>query len=81
MAQSPDYDSTGIEHFNIPSFTFTNGLKMPVKVAYRLFGDPMSRKRALILTAYGGLINTTLTFTGPHQALAYYLVICVAMLG
>lgn len=73
-----DYDVTGIEFYNIPSFTFSNGTKNPIKVAYRSF-NPSSQKTVLIPTCYGGRINTTLNFTS--SALSSYHVIVVAMLG
>ena len=75
----PDtYDSTGIEYYNIPSFTFISGVTKPIKVAYHSF-NPSSRKTALIPTCYAGRINETLNFTSG--ALKDYHVIVVAMLG
>ena len=81
MAYSPEYSAQGIEYYQIPSFTFTSGTKIPIKIAYRLFGDISSKKKALVPTCYGGLINQTLNFSQPGQALSSYLVIVVAMLG
>lgn len=73
-----EYDSTGIEYYNIPSFTFVGGVTKPIKVAYRSF-NPSSKKTALIPTCYAGHINETLNFTSG--ALKDYHVIIVAMLG
>lgn len=81
MAYSPAYDSTGIEYHDIPSFTFVSGDTLPIRVAYRSFGSTSSTKKALIPTCYGGLINPTLNFTQPSQALSSHHVIVVAMLG
>jgi homoserine acetyltransferase len=72
------YDSTGIEYYNIPSFTFVSGVTKPIKVAYRSF-NPSSKKTALVTTCYAGHINETLNFT--FGALKDYHVIVVAMLG
>jgi len=77
----PDYDSTGIEYYTIPSFKFKSGLRMPVKVAYRAI-NPSSPKTILIPTCYGGLINDTLSFTSPPlTSLTSYHVVIVSMLG
>ena len=76
----PPYDSTGIEVYHIPSFTFTTGETIPIRVAYRSF-NPTSEKKACIPTCYGGRINNTLAFTEANQALSSYHVVVVAMLG
>ena len=91
MAYSPNYDSTGISYYTHPSFTFKDGTRSSVKLAYRLHGSLTSHKKALIPTCFGGLINTTNTFTtlpsstttsfSEPGALASYLVIVVATLG
>ncbi|KAK5061201.1 hypothetical protein LTR84_007743 [Exophiala bonariae] len=83
MSQPPLYDSTGIEYYTIPQFSFSNGTTLhDVKVAYRQFNASSTAGTVLIPTCYGGHINTTLTLTnGPHDALAHYRVIVVAMLG
>ena len=80
MAFSGKYDGTDIDHFDIPRFQFTNGTTLPIRLAYRSH-NPNSSKKALIPTCYGGLINGTLAFNAPHQALASYHVVVVAMLG
>lgn len=80
MAQSPSYDSTGIEFYEIPEHVFRNGSKIPVRVAYRSYNDT-SPKKVLVPTCYGGLINETLALNAPDQALADHHVIVVAMLG
>ena len=74
------YDSTGIEFYHIPSFTFTTGETLSIRVAYRSF-NPASKKKACIPTCYGGRINNTLAFTGANQAFSSYHVVVVAMLG
>ena len=81
MAYSPAYPSEGIEYCTIPAFKFHSGNSLPIKIAYRLFGDLCSHKKVLIPTCYGGLINSTLNFAKTEQALSEYLVIVVAMLG
>ena len=76
----PNYDSTGIEFYTIPSFHFVSGPTITIKVAYRSL-NTSSKKKACIPTCYGGLINNTLNFTGDNQALSDYHVVVVAMLG
>ena len=76
----PPYNPTGIEYYEIPSFTFTNGTTIPIKVAYRSF-NPTATKTACIPTCYGGRINTTLTFADNNGAFSSHHVIVVAMLG
>ncbi|EXJ94737.1 hypothetical protein A1O1_03134 [Capronia coronata CBS 617.96] len=79
----PTYDPTGIEFYEIPDFTFSNGTTLhDVRVAYRSYNASSDAGVVLIPTCYGGFINTTLTFTkGPNNALAKYHVVVVAMLG
>lgn len=72
-----DYDTTGIEHYEIASFTFQCGITLPLQVAYRRY-NPSANKAILIPTCYGGLINNTFAFT---SVLASYHIIVVAMLG
>ncbi len=72
------YDPTGIEYFTIPSFTFSSGITLDIKIAYRSF-NPTSQKTALIPTCYGGRINDSLNFT--CGSLSSYHVIVVAMLS
>ncbi len=79
MPRSP-YDSTGIEFYSIPSFTFTSGDTLPIRVAYRSY-NPTATKKACIPTCYGGRINTTLTFTGNNHVFSSHHVVVVAMLG
>ena len=76
----PPYDLTGIEHFNITNFTFTNGQKLNIRVAYRSFNSKAS-KAVCIPTCYGGRINTTLNFTQDSQVFASQRVVVIAMLG
>ena len=76
----PSYDPTGVEYCEIPSFTFTNGATLPIKVAYRSY-NPTARKTVCIPTCYGGRINTTLTFTDNNGAFSSHHIIVVAMLG
>lgn len=78
MPSTEPYDPAGISFFSIPSFTFTSGVTQPIKLAYRSF-NPSASKVALIPTCYGGLINSTLSFTSG--ALSSYHVIVVGMLG
>lgn len=80
---APDYDLTGIEYYEIPDFSFSNGTTLhDVKVAYRSYNASSTAGMVLIPTCYSGLINTTLTFTtAPFDALAGYHVVVVAMLG
>ncbi|MCJ1311776.1 hypothetical protein MMC25_005449 [Agyrium rufum] len=80
MAPS-DYDTTGIETYHIPSFTFLNSTKLPIRVAYRSFGDPSSALKAYVPTCYQGRINETSNYTGEGGALKDYHVIVVGMLG
>ena len=81
MAYSPSYDSTGVEYLNISAFDFRDGTNMDIRVAYRIYNRGHEGKTALIPTCYGGLINSTLNFTAPGQALAGWQVVVVAMLG
>jgi homoserine acetyltransferase len=83
MAYSPDYDSTGITYYTIPTHTFTSGTTLhDVRIAYRDHNPTSTSGVILIPTCYGGLINTTLTFsTAPNDCLSSYRVIVVAMLG
>jgi len=74
------YNSTGIDYYSIPSFTFISGATLPIKVAYRSY-NPSSPKKACIPTCYGSRINTTLAFTENNYALSSYHVVVVAMLG
>ncbi|RVX75204.1 hypothetical protein B0A52_00556 [Exophiala mesophila] len=80
---APPYDGSGIETYNIPRFTFSNGTTLyDVKVAYRRWNAGSSVGTVLIPTCFGGHINTTLNFRqAPLDALAEYEVIVVAMLG
>ena len=80
MAYAPGYDSTGLEYYTIPSFTFQSGDTLSVRVAYRSH-NPSSTKIICIPTCYGGLINNTLAFNNSGGALESYHVIIVAMLG
>ena len=83
MAYATDYDSSGVEYHSLPSFTFSNGTTLhDLKIAYKSI-NPSSKSRAVLIpTCYGGLINTTLTFTNaPNDCLSKYRVIVVAMLG
>lgn len=77
---SSTYDATGVQYYEIPSFTFVSGATIPIKVAYRSY-NPSSSKAVCIPTCYGGKINTTLTFTQNNGALSSYHVIVIAMLG
>ena len=85
MASAPDYDSTGIEFYNIPSFTFAAGTTLhDVKIAYRSHnpGGKADKGTILIPTCYGGLINDTLSFTAaPNDRFKDHHVVVVAMLG
>ncbi|KAI4104582.1 MAG: hypothetical protein L6R37_003186 [Teloschistes peruensis] len=74
------YDSTGIEHYSIPSFKFISGASLDVRISYRSF-NPSGGKVVVIPTCYGGRINDTLNFTGENGVLAACHVIVVAMLG
>lgn len=80
MAYASKYDSTGVELYNIPSFTFESGVTIPIRVAYRSYNPP-SAKKICIPTSYGGLINDTLTFNQPGDVFTSYHVVVVAMLG
>ncbi|KIW11032.1 hypothetical protein PV08_10331 [Exophiala spinifera] len=75
--------SEGVEYYDIPDFSFSNGTTLhDVRVAYRSFNASSRAGVVLIPTCYGGHVNTTLTFTSaPHDALAAYHVVVVAMLG
>ncbi|CAD6570153.1 MAG: hypothetical protein ASARMPRED_003509 [Alectoria sarmentosa] len=77
---SSTYDSTGVQHYEIPSFTFVSGATLPIKVAYRSY-NPSASKAVCLPTCYGGEINTTLTFTEENGALSSHHVVVVAMLG
>ncbi|KAL3422468.1 homoserine O-acetyltransferase [Phlyctema vagabunda] len=79
MSSRDPYDGTGIEFYDISSFTFSNGLTKPIKIAYRPFNSSSTKGAVLIPTCFGGLINSTLNFT--TGALKDYYVIVVAMLG
>ncbi|KAH8811794.1 homoserine acetyltransferase family protein [Xylogone sp. PMI_703] len=74
----PEINTTGIQHYTIPSFTLTSGTTLPITVAYRSF-NPSGRKTVLIPTCYGGRINDTQNFTSG--ALKDHHVIVAAMLG
>lgn len=74
------YDSTGIEYYEIPSFTFVSGDTLSIKVAYRSYNSSATHK-ACVPTCYGGRINSTLAFTKDDHALSSYHVVVVAMLG
>ena len=83
MAYAADYDSTGVEYYSIPSFKFSNDTTLhDLKIAYRQINPSSKSGTVLIPTCYGGLINTTLTFTSaPNDFLSKYHVIIVAMMG
>lgn len=73
------YDATGIQHFELKSFTFQDGTTLPtVQIAYREF-NPTGQKTALIPTCFRGRINTTLNFA--DGTLRNHRVIVVALLG
>lgn len=74
------YDVTDIQFYEIPSFTFTVGATLPIKVAYRSY-NPSAKKVTCIPTCYGGRINTTLNFTEDNAALSSHHVVVIAMLG
>jgi homoserine acetyltransferase len=78
MAYAPGYDDSGVEKFDIPSFTFHDGTTIPIRVAYRSF-NPSASKTVLVPTCMGGLINNTANFT--NGALSSYRVIVVAQLS
>jgi homoserine acetyltransferase len=80
---SPTYDATGVEYHDIPDFTFSNGTTLhDVRIAYRSINPSSTLGTVLIPTCYGGLINTTLTFTSaPNDALDKHHVVVVAMMG
>ena len=79
MTSSAEYDSTGVEYFELPNFKFQNGTVLGnARLAYRSF-NPSSPRKALVPTCYRGLINETLNFT--KGALAEYHVIVVALFG
>lgn len=79
----PTQDTTGIEYYTIPDFTFASGTTLhDVKIAYRSLNPSSTSGAVLIPTCFAGLINSTLTFSqGPHAALSKYHVIIVAMFG
>lgn len=79
----PTYDPDGIEYYEIPDFSFSNGTTLhDVRIAYRSYNPSSSAGVVLIPTCYGGFINTTLTLTNaPFDALAGYHVVVVAMPG
>jgi homoserine acetyltransferase len=83
MPASDAYDTTGIEYYAIPSFTFASGTTLhELKVAYKSINPSSTKGVVLIPTCYGGRINTTLSFTtAPHDCLKDYHVVVVAMLG
>jgi homoserine acetyltransferase len=83
MAQAADYNSTGVEYYKIPTFKFSDGTTLHnVQVAYRSINSSSTAGAVLIPTCYGGIINTTETWTtSPNDGLAKYHVIVVAMLG
>lgn len=69
-----------IQHFHVPSFTFTAGPTMPIDVAYSVIESTSNPngKTALVPTCYGGRIKDTLAFP---ETLASHRIIVVAMLG
>lgn len=83
MAYAASYDSTGVETYTIPTFTFSNKTTLhDLKICYRSINPQSTSGVVLIPTCYAGLINTTLTFsTPPLTALSTYHIIIVAMLG
>lgn len=83
MAQAADYDSTGVEYYEIPSLKFSNETTLhDVKVAYRSVNASSTAGTVLIPTCFAGIVNSTLTWTtSPTDALAKYHVVVVAMLG
>ncbi|KAH6683162.1 homoserine acetyltransferase family protein [Halenospora varia] len=78
MPSNNPYDSTGVEHYPIKDFKFSDGTVKDIQVAYRSI-NPEGKKTALLPTCFGGLINDTLNF--KDSALKGYHVIVVAMLG
>ena len=83
MAQASDYDATGVEYYTIPTFTFASGTTLhDLRVAYRQYNPTSTSGAILIPTCYGGIVNSTLTFSNPpNSALSDYHIIVVAMLG
>lgn len=80
MAYAPDYDSTGIEYYSIPSFKFVSGESIPVRVAYRSYNSSSS-ETVCIPTCYGGIINSTLAYQSDSGVFSGHHVVVVAMLG
>jgi homoserine O-acetyltransferase len=72
------YDSTGIQHFKLDDFTFSDQTKLPIVLAYREFNSTC-KKTALIPTCFRGRINDTWNFS--NGALKEYRVIVVALFG
>ncbi|MCJ1449954.1 hypothetical protein MMC28_000282 [Mycoblastus sanguinarius] len=73
-------DSTGITHYEIPSFKFTTGQTLSIRLAYRSY-NPKSPKIALVPTHYGGRINGAVAFKDTGDALSSHHIIVVATLG
>ncbi|EPE28112.1 alpha/beta-Hydrolase [Glarea lozoyensis ATCC 20868] len=73
-----DYDPTGVQHYDIPSFLFNTGRRLPVRIAYRSFNSAL-RRVVCIPTPEHSHINTTYNYT--LNALRDYHVIVVATLG
>ncbi|KAF2171119.1 hypothetical protein M409DRAFT_64073 [Zasmidium cellare ATCC 36951] len=65
--------------YTIPDFQFAGGVRKKINIAYRSINPTSTKGTVLILTCYGGHINTTLTFT--TGALKDYHVVVVAMIG
>lgn len=78
MFRPTPYDPTGISYYSIPSFHFSAGPTLPIRVAYRSF-NPTSSKAVCVPTSEHGHINNTLNFV--NGALKDYHVVVVAMLG
>jgi homoserine O-acetyltransferase len=83
MPSGPNYSDEGLEYYEIPDFSFSNGTTLhDVRVAYRSYNPSSTAGVVLIPTCYAGFVNTTLNFTSaPYDALAEYHVVVVAMLG
>ena len=61
MSSAESYDASGIEYYNIPSFTFASGTTLhDVKVAYKSISPNSTHGSILIPTCYGGLVSSTL---------------------
>lgn len=53
IAMAAPYDTTGIEYYRIPDFTFSTGETLDISIAYRSFNPTAARKVLVRAPEYG----------------------------